>query len=349
MRLVALGLTGVIWPALAVATSIMVRERLISDAGFAVLAVVYASVFAWLWVRLNLTWVQEHSKWRPVLLQESLRHELKRRDCQDPRDKYRGFSALLGGHLGYQGTGARENDLVANLDQEDGATRTSILGRVYTHLSVELLLKMANLDMLLIDDYYGSGCPSWVTDWRSRPPSATSPLWAVDWTPSSNHGSAKPHFADPGARALLWLNFRYYHAQTKDRRFHGPTRDSKHQWDEAEKTKLRDRRIVDGVDRADLVVRGRIISQITFLRSRPEVFNHYVQESSESRAYESFKAFHDAVQGLDPSQVAICLKYLLLIGGHEQKINDEDDATFRGFDAWCDLVPQADGDVDEIW
>lgn len=78
MRLVALGLTGVIWPALAVATSIMVRERLISDAGFAVLAVVYASVFAWLWVRLNLTWVQEHSKWRPVLLQESLRHELKR-------------------------------------------------------------------------------------------------------------------------------------------------------------------------------------------------------------------------------------------------------------------------------
>lgn len=146
------------------------------------------------------------------------------------------------------------------------------LGRVYTHLSVDLLLKVENLDMLLIDDYYGSGCPSWVIDWTSRRPFVPSPSGDIDWT--SPGGKAIPHYVDPYGRPLLWLNFRYYQTRTKYQRFNGPTPNSKHQWDEAQKTELRDRRIEDGVKSTDLVVQGRIVSETAFLRSRLEVFNH---------------------------------------------------------------------------
>lgn len=58
-------------------------------------------------------------------------------------------------------------------------------------------------------------------------------------------------------------------------------------------------------------------------------------------------AFHDAVQGLDPAQLSICVKYLFLIGGYD-KIDNEDNVRSKDLDAWCDAIRQADGDVSKM-
>lgn len=221
----------------------------------------------------------------------------------------------------------------------------------HTLLSTELFLKTDSLDHLLIGEYYGHGYASWVIDWGSSPRYPPLPEWNIgwmgrrNWTGRQNWINSVLQHLDQRKEALQWLkwlNFRYYRTYNGFIRFTGATPDSKHQWDEANKTRLRHRRIQDGIESVDLVVQGRIISEISSVKSKGEVFNQYTDLPKCDLEYESLMAFQESILGLEKDEVFICVKYMLLLVGLNSQVENEFTATFEGIDAWREILQEED-------
>ncbi|KUI54495.1 Heterokaryon incompatibility protein 6, OR allele [Cytospora mali] len=257
------------------------------------------------WDRGGALSKNQNRPWPPVVPHENVWHEVKRRDCTNPEDKFFGVAALIDGQPFLEAK--REEDLPVRSDELENYR----LGRIYTHLSVELLLKTRSLDILLIGPYHGSRSPSWVVEWRS-------PANKGD-EPSGPENTLM--YADALGRGI-WLGFRYYRRLgglwgLSDSRgftqFRGATSDSRHHWNQKSIKSLRDVHIEaqTGVEERDLVVTGRIIAEITLVNEVPIL-----------------EAFRDVTQGLDPDQVDICTKYLLLISGLQAR--GEDGKPFKG-------------------
>lgn len=300
-------------------------------------------------VRVDSSWTTVSRTWIPVLFQESLWHELKRRKCTNPGDKYWGILSLLSVDNS-QGTNGENG----SVESQPEVQRQLDLGRLYTHLSTELFLKTDSLDQLLIGEYFGPKYASWVINWGPSPHCDPLPEWNIGWMGTRNW-TGRRNWIDSalqnldqrnGApRWLKWLNFRHYHTYNGFTRFTGATPHSKHQWDEANKTRLRHRRIQDGAESVDLVVQGRIISEISFVKSRGEVFNQYTDHPKCDLEYKSLMAFQESILGLEEDEVDICIKYMLLLVGLNSQVENEYTATFEGIDAWREILREEDRDM----
>ncbi|KUI63621.1 Heterokaryon incompatibility protein 6, OR allele [Cytospora mali] len=276
------------------------------------------------WARGGALSKNQNRPWPPFVPHENVWHEVKRRNCTNPEDKFFGVAALIGGQPYLEAK--REEDLPVESD----APENYRLGRIYTHLSVELLLKTRSLDMLLIGAYHGSHSPSWVVEWRS-------PANKGD-EPSGPENALM--YADTLGRGI-WLGFRYYRRLgglwglsdfREFTQFRGATSDSRHRWDQQRIKRLRNLHIEtqSGIEKRDLIVTGRIIAEITLVNQFP-----------------TLEAFHDVTQGLDPDQVDICTKYLLLISGLQAR--GEDGKPFKGQIHWREIVQQRQENVKMMW
>lgn len=282
---------------------------------------------------------EKNIAWIKVPKQEAMIHEILRRDCGELEDKYFGAQQLID-------NSEEENE---NLK----IYRNKPLESVYQHLTAMVLTKTQCLDLLLVGLYLKptQKTASWVIDWSL----ALSYIQDVergmhDKTFVKNVKEAEGRrvqmalqYANPLGAGGLWLGFRFYSEPPQwglggpkfrqFKRFVGPTPGSVSP----------DYMRVDE-ERGQIAVNGCIIAAITQLdTSMPPLelkaedsWGHRYYTKSDDELQQGVYAFRIMMQGLEPSELDACTKYLLLISGYKAK--SEHLSGFSGQVRWREIV-----------
>lgn len=282
--------------------------------------------------------------------EESVVHEVLQRNCKELKDKWFGVKAFI---TDKEGSGPAHHKSISD---------------IYHHLSIKMLQKTEILDLLLVGSYVRSkNCPSWVIDWSQGIDDAGADPARLDTSnisaplrgrlPDDNvHGI--PTTSSLSRRSRMWFNLRYY-LKRRDvsgfirvvsagnlamtgrfdgpirgnlvayERFNGATRGSKPWWN---RKKLEQDR--------ELEVRGCVVAQITEV---DKGFQHLKDGGNSQEDLETtMLAFRSVAEGLEASQLDICIKYLLLVTGDRGYHISADAGPLPGQIRWREILERRD-------
>lgn len=303
---------------------------------------------------------EENLGWIKIPNKEAIVHEILRRNCGDSGDKYFGVHALL--------------DAQTDIKRIRGKP----LANIYQHLTITLLMKKKCLDMLLVGLYLKSNqTASWVIDWssmfhdcRMEPDTIRSVkerLYADESGTCNNDFAAdqtvvntcmcilrmaksqdvgdmqRPlRYANLLGAGGLWLGFRFYEQSQwswlrgpryrQFVRFDGPTPGSvsEFKWEEEDRK---------------LVVYGCVVGKLKAVETNiPPIelkagsLQYHCKSKTDLEL--GVSAFQRVMRGLKPTQLNMCVKYLLMISGHTT--SDENVTAFAGQAAWLDIMTGSD-------